>query len=180
MTDYFGQPINFERRSKDPAAWFSVGLSLHYASNVLWKKLRPALQTLDGGGELQDDVELGLRLRGPFAMLAGLAIENMLKGAIQEITPRAARRIEKTHNLVKLAEKLDLTLSSEEHELLERLTMFVEWAGRYPVALDEAATRRPRLLRSSDYLAIMAFAGKLVRTYHHGQPLRRAADARGR
>lgn len=170
MTDYIGLPIDFERRSKDPAAWFTVGYTLHYASNVLWTSLRPALKAWDAHGAPQDKHELALRLRGPFALLAGLAIENMLKGAVQEVTPRAERQLVQGHDLIKLAKRLGLSLSSEESDLLERLTRFVKWAGRYPVALDAAETKKPRLMRSSDYAAIVEFAGKLIRTYNHGHP----------
>jgi hypothetical protein len=177
MTDYHGHPIDFDRRSKDPAAWFMVGYTLHYASNVLWTNLRPALKAWDEHGAPQEKHELALRLRGPFALLAGLAIENMLKGAIQQMTPRALRNLVIGHDLIKLAKRLDLPLSPAESDLLERLTRFVKWAGRYPVALDAAETSKPRLLRSSDYVAIVGFAGKLIRTYHHGHPPPKRAAA---
>src|SRR5687768_16903271 len=177
MTDYHGQPIDFERRSKDPAAWFMVGYTLHYASNVLWTNLRPALKAWDEKGAPEDKHELALRLRGPFALLAGLSIENMLKGAIQQVTPRAHRQLVTGHDLLKLAKRLDLSMTADESDLLERLTRFVRWAGRYPVALDAAETSKPRLLRSSDYAAIVKFAGKLIRTYHHGQAPTKSATA---
>src|SRR5688500_19860544 len=49
--------------------------------------------------------------------------------------------------------------------LLRRLTTFIVWAGRYPVALNEAQSSESRSLWSTDYENIVALAGRLVREH---------------
>lgn len=85
----------------------------------------------------------------PFMFLAGLGVECMLK-AIRILqfqsagTPLATKnkrgslalaRELKTHDLLGLAEAAGIALDPQEVTLLERLTDFVEWAGRYPVGV---------------------------------------------
>jgi hypothetical protein len=70
-------------------------------------------------------------------MLAGMAIENMLKGLILQGTARDARLelMSKkkliTHDLVTLATRAGVELADFEQELLARLSRFIVWAGRY-------------------------------------------------
>jgi hypothetical protein len=167
MTESDGLPQEFEKRSIEPAAWFSVGVSVYVAANQLWKKLQPALLAVEQG-PVTEEQEMMLRLRGPFAMLAGLAIENWLKGAILQGTPKAKRTIRKTHDLRVLSGLLGKKWSDDEEDLLQRLTTFIEWAGRYPVALSDEKTKAPKILKSSDYLLITKVAGDLI-DIHHGK-----------
>ena len=103
MIEYLATRIEHHRKSKDPAAWFSVGFSLYFGADLLWKRLHPALDAWAAGAPITDDQELALRLRGPFAMLAGMAIECMLKGAIVErMAPKARKAPPKGHNLITL------------------------------------------------------------------------------
>lgn len=91
----------------------------------------------------------------PFMFLAGLGVESLLK-AIRILQYQAAgkpvaaknrrgsltlTRELKTHDLLGLAKAAGITLEPAEVTLLERLTDFVEWAGRYPVgvAADQTA-----------------------------------------
>lgn len=162
MTEYPAQPIDYDRRSKDPASWHSVGFTLYFAADVLWKRLRPTLGAWRPGARLTEEQELALRLRGPFAMLAGLAIENMLKGAIVQAMPRRERKMPpKTHNLLTLSAAAKVDWNKSRMDVLKRLTTFVEWAGRYPVALTAEKSQEPRILKSEDYLTIIEVAGRL-------------------
>ena len=160
--EYPAEPIDFERRSKDPASWHSVGISLYVAADALWKQLRPSLQAWEGGEPLTGEQELVLRHRGPFAMLAGMAIEVMLKGSIvQAMPPRERQAPPLGHDLVDLSEAARIEWSDAQLDLLRRLTTFIKWAGRYPVAVTEERTQDPRILRSTDYLTIIEVAGHL-------------------
>jgi hypothetical protein len=51
---------------------------------------------------------------------------------------------------------------------LKRLTTFILWAGRYPVALSEQGTQESRTLKSTDYLMIVEIARHLF-DIHHGK-----------
>lgn len=84
--------------------------------------------------------------QGPYFMLVGYAIENLLKAAIvrkKALDFKQKFRLNqnyfpselKDHKLVVLAGKADFTFSLEEEDLLRRLTRHAIWAGRYPVPL---------------------------------------------
>ena len=71
-------------------------------------------------------------------MLAGYAFENLLKGVYvgrkgNQISETQLPEELDTHNLVLLAQKLGLDLTSREIDLLNRLKATVVWRGRYPV-----------------------------------------------
>jgi len=169
MIEYLATHLEHHRRSKDPAVWFSVGFSLYFAADVLWKRLRPALEAWNPDVALTDEQELALRLRGPFAMLAGMAIEDMLKGAIVQAMPSKERTAPpKSHDLVELSNKAKRSWNDSQRDLLKRLTTFIVWAGRYPVALTEAGTQEPRTLKSTDYVTIVEIASHLF-NIHHGK-----------
>ncbi|HLK11078.1 MAG TPA: hypothetical protein VKW76_06840 [Candidatus Binatia bacterium] len=98
--------------------WLLNAEGLRWAAETLWNQY------------FIDDAS-GRRL-GPVMLLAGLTIELLLKGLAvgrQKAAPR-------THDLLELAEVAGLQLRPPEEELLERLTVFVRWAGRYPVPLE--------------------------------------------
>ena len=77
-------------------------------------------------------------------MLAGFAIENLLKGQL------IARRVHLdengkfklgTHDLRQLASDAGYALNKAENQLLERIQEFTVWTARYPVPLDSDAMR---------------------------------------
>lgn len=84
--------------------------------------------------------------QGPYFMLLAFATENLLKAAAvardaykykEEFrrTLKFPRELTK-HNLVALAQKVDLKFTREEEDLLRRLTRSAIWYGRYPVPLE--------------------------------------------
>jgi hypothetical protein len=91
---------------------------------------------------------------GPAMTLAAFALENALKGLMiaerPELVQPSVEQPEilfdpqvRTHDLVQLATRAGVQLSSEERTLLARLSEFAEWAGRYrfPVRAGDAAPR---------------------------------------
>jgi hypothetical protein len=69
-------------------------------------------------------------------MLSGLMLENLLKAVLVSrhgAFNRAGKFAHTGHDLLGFANRVDLKLSEEEAWLMERLTNFVEWAGRYPI-----------------------------------------------
>ena len=86
---------------------------------------------------------------GAFLLLAGLAVENLLKAiwvkqhrdddALFECDPNGKKRLSRKlthHRLGSLAHAVGFKPTSDESELLSRLQHQVEWAGKYPVGLD--------------------------------------------
>ena len=77
--------VDFDQAAADQRKWRSVALSLLFAADTLWKRVRQGLVEFDEIsrlGDLSDAADVGLRLRGPFFLLAGLAVENLLKALI--------------------------------------------------------------------------------------------------
>jgi hypothetical protein len=112
----------------------------------------------------------------PFMFLAGLGVECLLK-AIRILQFRAAgkpltnrnnrassalARELKTHDLLALARAAAIPITRDEEVLLERLTDFVEWAGRYPVGVAADRTvNRAGAYYPSDRDAVFALVGRL-------------------
>ncbi len=119
-----------ERGTKWPVAWFAKALQLKRA----YEKLQiVALADFD---DLMNDRErAGESVAGVVLMLGGLTIENLLKGLIakQGQVPESQGRPKfSEHKLNNLARDANVGLSADESILLQRLTEFVLWAGRYP------------------------------------------------
>ncbi len=114
-----------------------------------------------------------------FLLLAAYAFENLLKAMIvalagwrdEDIKGSIPKEL-KTHDLLFLADQARLKLSVDERELLERLSEFAYWRGRYP-APTNVETLKPKKLRSgivttagtmrgSDIREIQQFANKLI------------------
>lgn len=82
-------------------------------------------------------------------MLAGYAMENLLKGQLIARQPRQADSSKpskfkfKSHDLGKLARAAGYSLTVEEAILLERIEQFTLWTARYPAPID-VDDMRPR------------------------------------
>lgn len=81
-------------------------------------------------------------LNSTYLLLAGFAVENILKGFCVLKHPDLAdgdklsdRLI--THNLPWIAEKLHFVLCEDESQLLYRLHRAIRWEGRYPIPLEQ-------------------------------------------
>jgi len=112
----------FEQLASTSGDWFDLADDLHEAARILWQT-RPFADPTPGP------------VVAPFRhlialMLAGLALENLLKGRYVVVH---GNRPYKTHDLVDLAAKAGVALDPSETRLVRRLTQFVTWSGRYPV-----------------------------------------------
>lgn len=171
--------VNFDQAAADQWKWRSVALSLLFAADTLWKRVRQGLVEFDEIsrlGDLSKAADVGLRLRGPFFLLAGLAVENLLKALVvkrmhaenRPVTEGNVLRLEPRgrHSLVALSRSAQITLSPEEREVLARLSTFVQWAGRYPVPIKKTDTTQSRITRSDDFARIKLFLGRLEKEFN--------------
>jgi hypothetical protein len=75
-------------------------------------------------------------------MVFGFALENLAKGIIvcRDPTLVSKDRLRKWHgnghDLAALFSRAAISVSEQEHQLLERTTRITEWKGRYPVAMN--------------------------------------------
>lgn len=113
---------NFAERAVSGPLWFDYADDLHEAAKLLWKE-RPFFDPDPGPGPTPSLHRIAL-------MLAGLALEGLFKARhVMAHNDRPPH----THELVQLAERDKVPLSQEEMGLLQRLTQFIMWSGRYPV-----------------------------------------------
>jgi hypothetical protein len=90
----------------------------------------------------REDV-MGMQLHDTYLMLVGYALENLLKAAIvksdtrkifdQTIARGVLPKELNQHKLHELSLLAKVRLSSEQRETIERVSVNVVWAGRYPV-----------------------------------------------
>ena len=164
--------IDFDKAAADPSAWRSVAFSLLFSAKELWDEIRQGLEEFEANGveKLSERGSQQLRMRGPFYLLAGLAIENMLKAVIvkrmsdakKPVTEGDALRIYRgNHDLVGISQQAKVPLSDDERQLLARMSTFVLWAGRYPVANTKEITAQERVTMSGDWGRISALIGRV-------------------
>jgi hypothetical protein len=100
-------------------------------------------EALEGSRSLTESESRDLRdsqLLSVYYMLSGYALENLLKGAIMLGHPEYFKADGKlaeirSHNLAHLWRKAGLALVPAEEVLLDKLSRYVDWLGRYPVPL---------------------------------------------
>src|SRR5262249_51301661 len=113
--------------------WQISALQLQSAINILSGEIKKYVRQLRKGKPQPSPQPTGV-----CAMLCGLMLENLFKAVLVSRTGAFNTKgefVHKTHDLVVLANLVGLKLSEDESWLLERLTSFVEWSGRYPVPL---------------------------------------------
>ena len=128
----------------DPKRWFNEANLLKGIADDIYSRFRKEMH--DGepgwamvhnvfGSELENIGPYGLI--GPYKMTIGLAIENMAKGMLIRLNGKFDINrwaiTKKGHDLKYLiGDELNLSLSIVEGDVLNDLSAYVEWAGRYP------------------------------------------------
>ena len=163
--------------AKDPRAWRTVGTRLLDGARVVWRPLDDALQGFKRTAGRRTETERREFSRqaeyfGPFFVLAGLAVENHLKARIPERRLAAGLPVpdgtavvnlfpRKHHDLILLAHAAGVVLTPGTRALLERLSAFALWAGRYPIPKKAADAVFERTTRETDLREIEDFIGAL-------------------
>ena len=172
-------PINFEREASDPDRWWATGADLLAAAALIWPQVSRGLDRVGFTivkslrPEQAAQIYEPLRYRGPFFLLAGLAVENCLKAVIvgrmkrsnETLAAILATVVGGQHRLLPLCAKANIALADRERELLNRLTMYVQWAGRYPVATTKKRTVGELATKVDDLENVHAFLGRVGQEY---------------
>jgi hypothetical protein len=108
----------YEMRATVPAYWHNKSADLHSSARVLWKAM-------------EADSQLQITCCSTYKMLMGMSFEVLIKAhcIAQKIKND---KIHKTHQLTKLAEIAGLKLTKEDKKILDILTEYVIWDGKYP------------------------------------------------
>lgn len=119
----------------DPQSWVESALDLVRTLNYL---RAPAIAFFTAAAREQA-LPLEQKVQGSYMMIAAFAVENLLKAIIaKRSSPQDAAQTAtlpselKTHDVAKLAAIAGVSLTGAGLELLQRLTYFAVWAGRYP------------------------------------------------
>jgi hypothetical protein len=162
-------PSDFARTAREPGSWLSQATTLSRAAALVYDDLDEAIRDRRLAQPASRERRL---LMGPFMLLSGMAIENLLKSVLILRDPSIATNTailknkwpgrKDGHGLEQMAEDVALSLSAKERQLLKRLEIFVRWGGRYPVALSADAYRARRLFRPTDRDAIDTLSERLV------------------
>lgn len=171
--------------ARNPAGWLHSAEQLKRAADAVlefvrgdWESLPSAFANALGGEQRPPSVA------GQYMMLAGFAIENLAKGLILVSEPhrvqpdpakpgRLLRWEGSGHLLERLLRDANETLSAAESELVTRFETFINWAGRYPVALQAMEMAHPpgqdgrARMSSDDIAAFEALYERLRRRLWH-------------
>jgi hypothetical protein len=148
----------FESQATLPFGWVATAFDLKDAADRLYDLNHAAsLRSIDLAHQLaaQGAVQSGsqrptheewesirdIKLIRPYMLLIGYATENLLKAILVVQKPSTSEKtagklkVIKTHDLGRLCDMCAIALCQEERDMLDRMTRYVEWLGRYPVPL---------------------------------------------
>jgi hypothetical protein len=163
--------------AREPSLWLGHARRLWRAADAVHREFAHALADRHTLREAWDEDRM---LFGPYLLLSGMAIENLLKAALLQRRPELVRdgQLVKSglgggggHNLTVMAREVSPALADCYADLLARLQAHVVWGGRYPVPLKaehfsgQPRARGPenlRTFRTSDPAAIQALFNELA------------------
>lgn len=138
------RPLVKRSQALTPEAWRNTGKRLMKGADLMWPPLARSIIDYRKGKKSED-----VDYFAPFFLLAGLAVENYVKGRLIEERIKDGRPVQdfkelfekpaglfytkRQHDVWALARKTSLVLSETEENLLRRLSKFVLWGARYPV-----------------------------------------------
>ena len=131
-------------RDACPSSWLEHAEELRDAAELIWKRHDDGLRvgiTLDSAFTPVDDARRFSEVSRTYMLLAGFALENLIKGLLVYQDPSHVNRGVlsddlKSHNLVTLASKLKgLALSPAERQFCHTATSAIPYWGRYPIPL---------------------------------------------
>lgn len=148
----------FELGARLPISWKSVSLGLKHTADRLYdlqhdatlRVIKRAIEEHRKGRDVEESRELeGKELEdfldshmiSTYYLLMGYAIENLLKAILmiqhpEYFKPGAKLTDIRSHKLVSLCNRCDISVQKEEVEILNKLTTYVEWQGKYPIPLE--------------------------------------------
>jgi hypothetical protein len=149
---------HFELSACGHISWKVQSLTLKHAADRLYelyleamnrsfKRISEQVEKNDGsieGSRVLEGQELldfwDESLMSVYFMLMGYSLENLLKAILMIQHPEYFKPNQKlidlrTHDLVDLCRRCKIKLLKEEANLLRELTVFIEWKGKYPIAL---------------------------------------------
>jgi len=120
--------------------WFDRTAVLKLSAFAIRKSIQDGFYSKPGELASSPADNKGFDQNEPFAiyfMLWGYAFETLLKGGYIRIKGTLEKEAtDKGHDLIGLAKLLELEVRPGDVKILELLTKYIVWAGRYPIPLD--------------------------------------------
>jgi len=130
-------------RDAMPDGWLCFANELLEAAEVLWKHSDENLRIeVTSGLSQAPEVKKIFTVRRTYLLLAGFAMENLLKGLLvaasaEHITSGKLSAELKSHKLLELGELVpDLSLTSDERAFCKLAQEAIPYWGRYPIPLE--------------------------------------------
>lgn len=120
----------YEMRVTIPTYWINKSIDLHSSARVLWMAM-------------EDNSKLEVSCFSTYKMLMGMSFEVLIKAhcIAQKIE---SEEVQKSHRLTNLASIAGLKLTKEENKILDVLTEYVIWDGKYPAPKNSSQLKRHR------------------------------------
>ncbi len=134
----------FEGRGREPLLWGANADLLKRSADIVYESWEVSFEAFRnmGDGSRLDELAWILRdiqLIAVYLMLSGMAVESLLKGIRVGRHPEMVQVGKKVggklggHNLLQQFNNLEIYISEDEVLLINQLTEYIMWAGRYPV-----------------------------------------------
>jgi len=126
----------FEEMKEAPLWWNDRAQDLHASAGSLWLSMdKEYKSTFSRKLGLGQGYDLGVSNIHVFYMLFGLSFELLFKSILVLRNPK--QKIPETHNLLLLAEHIDIILESNERSILDLLSEYIIWVAKYPIPKKE-------------------------------------------
>jgi len=119
--------------NKEPfSIWRIQAYDLRASAGLLWYAIENNDHTqMKGYLGLSEGIDIGASCKRTYCMIAGLAFELLLKSIVLEKKPNIS--FIDSHNLLHLLKICEIEICQDELNILNLLTEYVVWAGRYPI-----------------------------------------------
>jgi hypothetical protein len=146
----------WDHLARSPVAWFDRASVLRECADIIGQRFIEGVRARGGVTEGVSPLAFG----PVFQMLAGFALEALLKGIIVARTPEVIQRkyLRKdfiTHDFDKLLALAGLSVDERRQKFLRRLGDAVVWMGKYPISTG-AKDMKPVRHSSTGDLALFA------------------------
>lgn len=139
---------SYQRRREVSSCWFNKASDLHAASAAIWFSMEDEQSHLIVKKfRLGRGFRMDAAVRSVFCMTCGLALELLYKAIAVEnksFTPDKDTH----HRLVDLGKKAGVKLAADDEDLLEILSEYIYWEGKYPAPKPNQPTQRLHKLKS--------------------------------
>lgn len=138
---------SYQHRNEVSLCWFNKASDLHAASAAIWFSMEDEQSKLIVKKfHLGRGFRMDAAVRSVFCMTCGLSLELLYKAILVENKSFNPKQ-DVHHGLANLARKAGLKLAADDEALLEILSEYISWDGKYPVPKKREAMEKLHKLK---------------------------------